>query len=160
MSALIDTDRARATATAAQSLVASLAASVRSGDSHVITLALPDDELQHARWFDEGTIGPGARRQPPRPFIAPTPDVRVQPTILRTGALDWIPALTAAGNSLRLRWAQALVSGTSLRTPWAALSPRYAARKARRGQPTTPGWATGQMATAIASGVVSVRRTG
>ena len=159
MGAEIDTARVQQGVASVKAKIANLVASL--GERYTLEIRLPDAEAHKLAWFDGGTSS-----QPARPTMgigdaersAAAAAVAGRVTMDPSGRLNVLVALTAAGNAVRLVYVGRLRAGGGDRQ-WAALSPAYAARKQRLGQPTVPGVATGATDSALQGALVVVRRT-
>lgn len=159
--------RAKAAARKARELFAALVT------KYTLTIKMPAADVQHLLWFDAGTPrragnrGRGRWHQRPRPVLKINKRARTEALAafkahlvegLRAGRpLNYLVALTAAGNAIRAVYVQRLsTSGGDVRI--APLTSRYLARKRRRGLDLRIGVATGSLLRAVSSGLVTVRR--
>ena len=133
------------------------------GSKYTAVLSLPAEESRKLTFFDGGTS-----RQPARPVFtinaAAQDEVitrvreRFAEAMLRDGTTpSLLPVLTVAANALRAVWVRRLeTSGGD--TPFAALSPAYAAWKRRKGLDSRIGVARGLMLAAVKRAQVVVRK--
>lgn len=134
------------------------------GERKTIQLSSHPPDDQHLLWFDQGTSGPGNRRQPPRPIIGigdaerrvALDAVRLRWSLSTDGRFNSQVALGDAGRAIARLAADRAEAGGGDRL-WPPLAPSYLRRKARLGQPLHPGVATGAMMRWLRTAFVIVR---
>lgn len=158
MSAILDAAKVQASVDKITARCLNLANSL--GTTKTMQLQLPEADKLHLFWFDAGT----SRGQPPRPTLGlddaarevAYEAIRARALMNPDGSLNTLVALGDAGHAIARHYADRLEAGGGDRV-WVALSPAYARRKARLGQPTHPGVATGALVRSLRGAFVIVR---
>lgn len=131
-----------------------LASDLTKAKGMTVTISLPTATVQVLSQFENA-----------RPFTTPTGVAKVEAvkavqghvlnSLQSTGEIDMTGALQAAGEALKATYVQRL-GGNGGDTRFAPLNPRYAAMKARHGQGSKIGVATGATLAALTSAKVTV----